>query len=395
MHIKTIINPSGTTTMYDNIMTLKKQGKKVVSLCIGDITFFYPKCLENITKDAVRKGYTKYTESTGICEFKDIILKKYVPNIHLYNTDNVIISNGAKQCISNCLMALLNEGDEVLIPVPYWSTYAELTKLYGAKSIFIDTEKDNFKLKARNIEKFITKNTKVLIINNPNNPTGAVIDKEELRKIVALSLKYNFYIISDEIYKDIYFKHKPESILNTSLSERARDRLIIVNGMSKSYGMSGFRIGFMIAPMAVADYVKSIQSNVTSNPNTIAQFTSMQVLKYCDCMKEYINSEIQKRRAYVLKEIIDLKEIEIKNIPEGGAYIWFKVSDNSSKFCQELLYQENIALVPGEVFGLPQYVRLSCCGEFEDIKLGIEGIKRYFKNSKKMKANYLYNNVAN
>lgn len=306
-----------------------------------------------------------------------MILEKENLKIH-HNIDNVVISNGAKHSLSNVLFSILEKGDEVLLPVPYWTSYKKVSELLEAKCILVDTEKNNFKLTAKTVEKYITKKTKVLFLNSPNNPTGKVIEQEELENIIYLALKNKFYIISDEVYKDIYTTKESFSISKAKNYSEAKDQIIIINSFSKNYGLSGLRIGYLIANKNICESVKSLQSNTTSNPNTISQYIIMEILKKKYKINQKLNKKIKRIKKYVINELKTVKNIEIVSNFEYGIYILIKTKENSNFLCKEILKEKKIALMPGEVFGLKKYIRISCVEDYKIIKKAIKLIKEFF-----------------
>ena len=273
------ISPSITLSITAKANELKAQGVDVVSFGAGEPDFNTPQNIINAAIKAMQDGKTKYTPAGGILELKKTICKKFKDDNNLeYKPDQITISTGAKQCLANTFMAILNPGDEVLIPVPYWVSYPELVKLADGVPVFVETLKENnYKYTIADLEKAVSDKTKAILINSPNNPTGTIYNKAELMEIAEFAKKYNLLIISDEIYeKLIYDGEKHISI--ASLSQDAFERTIVINGVSKTYAMTGWRLGYVAASKEITKLMTSIQSHMTSNVNTITQYATIEAL---------------------------------------------------------------------------------------------------------------------
>lgn len=379
------IEPSLTLSITAKANKLKKDGIKVISFGAGEPDFNTPINIQKAAIVAMEKGFTKYTACPGIIELRKAICDKLKKDNNLdYKENQIVVSNGAKQCIANVLLCILNPEDEVIIPAPYWVTYPELVKLADGVPVFIpSTEKTVFKVLADEMEKYITPKSKAIILNSPNNPTGSVYTYEELKDIADLAKKYDLLIISDEIYeKLIYGEEKHISI--ASMSEDAYNRTIVINGVSKSYAMTGWRIGYTASNKEIADLIDSLQSHLTSNANTIAQYASLEAYEGNQDQVAMMKTEFKKRRDYMVDRINKIEGLACLN-PAGAFYIMMNTEklngkvyegitiDSSFKFADILLDKKNVAVVPGEAFGIDNFERLSYATSMENI---IEGLNR-------------------
>lgn len=383
------ISPSITLAITANAKRMKKEGIDVISFGAGEPDFDTPSNIKAAAIEAINKGYTKYTASSGIIELKEAVIKKLHRDNNLnYNTNQIIISCGAKQALSDTFMSILNPGDEVIVPVPYWVTYPELIKLSGGVPVYAKCSKDNsFKYDFSKVEKIVSEKTKAIIINSPNNPSGSVYTKEELEKLAEFAKKHDLIIISDEIYeKLIYGNTKHISI--AALSDDAYKRTIVINGVSKSYSMTGWRIGYAAASEDIIKLMSSIQSHTTSNPSSISQYAALEALNGDQSTVPMMRNEFSKRRDYMVKKINSINHISCSK-PEGAFYVLIdisklfnkKISDNIIKgsvdFSKYLLDEEKVAVIPGAGFGIDNYVRLSYATSMENIVEGLNRIEHF------------------
>lgn len=383
------ISPSITLAITANAKKMKKEGIDVISFGAGEPDFDTPSNIKAAAIEAINKGYTKYTASSGIIELKEAVIKKLHRDNNLnYNTNQIIISCGAKQALSDTFMAILNPGDEVIVPVPYWVTYPELVKLSGGVPVYAKCSKDNgFKYDFNKIEKIVSEKTKAIIINSPNNPSGSVYTKDELEKLAEFAKKHDLIIISDEIYENlIYGNTKHISI--ASLSDDAYKRTVVINGVSKSYSMTGWRIGYAAASEDIIKLMSSIQSHTTSNPSSISQYAALEALNGDQSTVPMMRNEFLKRRDYMVKKINSIKDISCSK-PEGAFYVLIdisklfnkKISNNIIKgsvdFSKYLLDEEKVAVIPGAGFGIDNYVRLSYATSMENIVEGLSRIEHF------------------
>lgn len=388
------IEQSVTLMITARAKELKGKGIDVVSFAAGEPDFNTPKNIINAAKDAMDNGNTKYTQTNGIVELRKAICKKLKDdNGLIYDESQIVVSTGAKQSLANTFIAILNPEDEVIIPVPYWVSYPELIKLAGGKPVFVNIgEENDYKYNIDALEKVITDKSKAIILNNPNNPTGTIYTRDELEAISQFAKKYNLIIISDEIYeKLIYDGNKHISI--ASLSKDAKERTIVINGFSKTYAMTGWRAGYTASSMEIAKVMTNIQSHMTSNTCSIAQYAALEALNGPQEDIYAMISEFERRRDFMYKELCEIKNIKPIR-PQGAFYIMVNVKDNIGKaingetintsldFARLLLDNENVAVIPGEAFGLDNYIRLSYATSMEDIKKGIQRLQNFINKLK-------------
>ncbi|OGD32120.1 aspartate aminotransferase [Candidatus Atribacteria bacterium RBG_16_35_8] len=387
------INPSQTLAMTAQALKMKREGKKVISFAAGEPDFDTPENIQEEAISAIKQGFTHYTVNSGIIELKEAIIGKLKKDNKVeYKTAEIIISNGAKQCLFNALLTVCNPEDEVLLPTPCWVSYTEQIKFAEAVPIFINTyQEDAFKLSAAQVEEKISSKTKLLILNSPNNPTGAVYDVEELKKIAKLLVKHDIYCISDEIYeKLVYDNTKHLSI--ASLSDEIKEKIITINGVSKSYAMTGWRIGYAAGPEDIISGMGKIQEHSTSNPNSIAQKASVEALNGRQDTIEEMRREFEERRKYMVEKLNQIKGISCLK-PSGAFYAFPSVSKilekgfkcngkriiNSFDLADFILKEAEVAVIPGSAFEAEGYLRLSYAASLEDIKEGLDRIENILK----------------
>lgn len=388
------ISPSITLSITAKANELKAQGVDVVSFGAGEPDFNTPQNIINAAIKAMQDGKTKYTPAGGILELKKTICKKFKEDNGLdYTTDQITISTGAKQCLANVFMAILNPGDEILIPIPYWVSYPELVKLADGVPVFVETLKENnYKYTIEDLEKAVSDKTKAILINSPNNPTGTIYNREELIEIAEFAKKHDLLIISDEIYeKLIYDGEKHISI--ASLSEDAFERTVVINGVSKTYAMTGWRLGYMAASKEITKLMTSIQSHMTSNVNTIAQYAAIEALNGPIEDLNTMVKEFERRRNFMVDRLSKIDGVSIIK-PSGAFYIMVNISSyfnttfkgeeikNSLDFSRVLLDEEKVAVIPGAGFGLDEYIRLSYATSMDIIETGIDRIAVFINKIK-------------
>jgi len=365
------LEPSATLAMAAKAKELEAQGKTVFDLTLGEPDFATPQHICDAAVEAVRAGHTKYTVASGLSELKRAVADKYEADYGLrYEPAQVVISNGAKHALHNAFFTTLNPGDEVIIPSPYWVSYVELVKLTGAVPVIVPTEEShNFKMSAEQFERTVTPKTRMLLLCNPSNPTGTMYCRNELEAIADVVVRHNLWVLADEIYdKLIYGGHAFVSF--PTLRQDLPDRTIVVNGVSKTYSMTGWRIGWTLSPLNTAKKMGELQSQETSNPCSISQYAALAALTGSqDCVRSMLTA-FTERRNYVAERIA---AIEGMSSPEmGGAfYAFFNIKrwlgqklggvliENSEQFCLELLTQKQVATVMGSAFGCEGYVRAS------------------------------------
>lgn len=381
--------PSLTLAISAKAKAMKAAGESVVSFGVGEPDFNTPEHIINAAKAALDAGHTKYTPSSGLLPLRKAICEKFQKDNGLsYEPSQIIVSNGAKHSIFNACYAVLEEGDEVIIPAPYWLTYPEVVKVCGATPVYIECKKENkFKFSAEDLKAAITPKTKMLIFNSPSNPTGAVYNEEEVRAIAKVCEEAEIFVLSDEIYEKLCYNGvKPFSI--AACSEKMKDLTITVNGVSKTYAMTGWRIGYLAVPKDVAKAIDSFQSHATSNACSISQAATLAALSSSE---EEINAMVEvfdKRRAKLLSLIAEIDGVTAVE-PDGAFYVMMvvdglygksyngKVINNSVDFADALLDAEKVATIPGISFGADDCLRLSYSLSEADIEEGLARIKRF------------------
>jgi len=380
-----LINPSPTLAITAKAKKMKSEGINIIGFGAGEPDFDTPLNIKQAAKIAIDEGHTKYTPTSGIKELKESICKKLKNDNNLdYSPEEILVSCGAKHSIFNIILTLCNEEDEVIIPSPYWVSYPEMVKISGAKSIFIKTTPESdFKITPQQLLEAITPETKLLILNSPSNPTGMIYTKEELLNLSEILIEKNIFCISDEIYeKIIYDGLKHVSI--ASLGKDIKKLTFVVNGFSKSYSMTGWRLGYAAGPAEVIKAMSNLQGHCTSNPTSISQFAALEALKGPQEDLNQMVSEFKKRRDYTVEKIYSIKGLSVIK-PQGAFYCFVNISqiigktfqgktiNNSLELTELLLAKANIAVVPGHVFGEDNFIRLSYATSMENI---IEGLNR-------------------
>ncbi len=390
------IAPSMTLAISAKANELKAAGEKVINFGVGEPDFNTPAHIVDAAKDALDKGYTKYVAAAGLPELKKAICKKLKDDNGLdYEPSQIIVSNGAKHSIFNAVFAVINEGDEVLIPKPYWLTYPEVVKSCGGVPVFVMAKaRHGYKVTAAQIENMITPHTKMLIFNRPCNPTGAVYTEKEIRDIADVCERYNLVVLADEIYeKLIYGGETHFSIAN--VSPELKERTIVINGVSKSYAMTGWRLGYLAAPANVAKAIASFQSHSTSNVNTMTQYAAIAALQGDDKpMKEMLKA-FGRRREKMLEKLDEMKPLGLDYVKPDGAFYVMLLCDNlygktyrgvkirgSMDVADLLLTHEKVAATPGVCFGDDDAVRLSYALSTADMLEGLERIAAFAKECK-------------
>ncbi len=381
------IKPSPTLTIDAKAKAMKADGLDIVNFGVGEPDFDTPNNIKEAAIKAIREGFTKYTPVGGIDQLKDAVIEKFKRDNSLhYSRDEIIVSCGAKHSLYNIAQALFSPGDEVLIPSPYWVSYPEQVLLNDAIPVFIKTyESDFFMVKPDALESHITEKTKAIILNSPSNPTGLTYDKKNLEWIAEIVLRHGLYVISDEIYEKLTydgFRHVSIASLDNSI----KTKTIVVNGLSKSYAMTGWRIGFAAGPKEIIKAMTNIQSQSTSNPASIAQKAAVEALNGPQDFIKTMLAEFDKRRRFLVAELNSIPAVRCLT-PRGAFYAFPNISklfgmsgDNgkissSSDFALYLLEKANVALVHGGAFGDDNYIRLSYATSVQEIKKGVDRIR--------------------
>lgn len=384
------IAPSLTLEITAKAKKLRSEGVSVIGFGAGEPDFNTPEYIINAAKHALDIGFTKYTPAAGMPELKAAVCKKFLKDNGLsYDPSQIVISTGAKSSLFHAICAMVNDGDEVILPSPYWLTYPELVRLAGGITVYVKAGADTgYKMTAEQLENVITDKTKLLILNSPNNPTGAVYNKEELAEIAKVCEEKGIYVISDEIYeKLVYGGEKHVSI--AALSPYMKEHTVVVNGMSKSYSMTGWRIGYIAAPSDIAKAVSSMQSHTTSNACSIAQYASVAALESeeSDAFIEKMQKTFDERRKYMVKTLGEINGVVLPE-PKGAFYVFADVSafygksfgdekiTGSLSFADAAL-KKGVAVVPGIAFGDDRCIRLSYAISIEDIKEGLNRLKDF------------------
>ena len=381
------VSPSVTLAISAKAKAFKSQGLDVISFGAGEPDFNTPKSICDAAKEALDLGITKYTPASGTMELKQTIVNTLAKKNLEYKPSNIIVSNGAKHSLYNAIMAIVEEGDEVLLPMPYWVSYPELIKLAGGKVVFVPCD-EKFVIDLDAMEKLITDKTSTLILNNPSNPTGVVLGRDIIEKIAHICIENNINVISDEIYDQLIYTDK--EVPSIASVNGMKDKTIVINGVSKTYSMTGWRIGYLAAPEEVAKAINSMQSQTTSGPNSIAQYASAEALSGgMDAVEEMKKAFRDRKNAAVelIQKIDGLSCI----VPEGAFYIMINVSKlygkkvngkpikTSMDFASVLLEESLVAVIPGEAFGAPEYIRISYTASMENILRGLSRIEDFVK----------------
>jgi aspartate aminotransferase len=380
------VKPSATLAITMKAKALRAEGRDVIGFGAGEPDFDTPSNIKQAAIKAIEEGFTKYTPSGGIDELKDAIINKFqVDNKLTYKRSQIVVSCGAKDTLYNLAQALFEEGDEVIIPSPYWVSYPSIVILAGATPVILDTkESEDFKISPEKLEKAITKNTKAVILNSPSNPTGAAYSYSELEALAEIIVKKNILVISDDIYeKIVYDDFRFYNI--ASVGEEIKRLTLVVNGVSKTYSMTGWRIGYAAGPEDIVAAVTKIQSQNISNPTSISQKAAVEALMGSQDVVGEMVKEFKKRRDYIVKALNSIPGIRCMN-PQGAFYVFPSISSlfgmscdgkkigSSTDFVEYLLDKVDVAVVPGIAFGNDNHVRLSYATSMENIQKGLERI---------------------
>ena len=382
------IAPSLTLEITAKAKKMKAEGISVIGFGAGEPDFNTPDYIIEAAKKALDIGFTKYTPASGMPELKKAICNKFKVDNNLdYEEANIVVSSGAKSSLFHAIEAVVEEGDEVLLPTPYWLTYPELIKLAGGKTVYVKAGKENgYKVTVEDLKKAFTSKTKCLIFNSPNNPTGAVYSKEEIESIAKFVEETGIYVIADEIYeKLVYGGAKHYSI--AQYSDKVKEKTIVINGMSKTYSMTGWRIGYLAAEKSIAKAIGSMQSHTARNPCSIAQYASVAALSSGEDFIEKMIKTFDERRRFMVERLSKIKWIKASE-PQGAFYVFVDVSacygktfegekiDGSLSFASAAL-KKGVALIPGVAFGDDDSIRLSYAISLEDIAEGLNRLESF------------------
>lgn len=381
------LSPSITLSVTALAKKLKAEGKDILSFSAGEPDFDTPQIIKDAAIDATNRGFTKYTAVEGIIQTKEAIINKLKKDHNLdYKLENILISNGAKHSLFNLFQALVEEGDEVIIPAPYWVTYPEQVKYSNATPVIVETKEENdFKLTTDELKNAITEKTKVLILNSPSNPCGCVYTKKELEEIAEVLKNTNILIFSDEMYEKIIYDGLKFTATAT-INEDMFNRTITINGLSKAVAMTGWRFGYLATPRQdIIKAISKLQGQVTSNINSITQCAAIPALDgSADKDIENMRKEFEIRKNYVYEGFNKIKGLSCIK-PEGAFYAFVnatKITNDSIKFCSKLLEEKGVAVVPGIGFGMEGYFRFSYASDLESIKKALVRIEDFINNYK-------------
>lgn len=384
-----VIEPSKTLELMAKAKALKAEGKNVLEFQVGEPDFNTPENVKEAAIKAIRDNFTHYTPSPGVMELRKAICEKLQRDNNLvYSPEEVMVSNGAKQCLFNAFLALVDEGDEVIVPAPYWVTYPEAVKIAGGTPVFLETTSESdFKVTPEQLEQAITDKTKALILCSPSNPTGSVYTEEELRGIAEVVKKHQIFVFADEIYEKLVYDGL-KFVSFASLDEEVKKLTITFNGVSKAYAMTGWRIGYVAAEKEIIKAMNSLQSHATSNPNSIAQMATIEALTGPQDELEEMRREFDERRKYIVKALNEIPGITCRE-PKGAFYVFPDISsfigktfkgqkiENDDTFAKLLLDNYYVVAVPGSSFGAPGFLRFSYATSLENIKNGMELLKEF------------------
>ncbi|HVX11982.1 MAG TPA: pyridoxal phosphate-dependent aminotransferase [Pirellulales bacterium] len=386
------LEPSATLAMAGKAKELKAAGKTVFDFSVGEPDFTTPEHIRQAATKAMNAGHTHYTPVAGIPELRAAVARSYQKRHGLeYSPQQVVVSNGAKHSLHNLFTVLCDPGDEVIIPAPYWVSYAELVKLTGARPVIVETrEEDDFKLTPTALRAAVTPKTKILLLCSPSNPTGSLYSPAELAALADVVLEKNLVVVADEIYERlVYGGHRFASF--ATVRPGLAERTITVNGVSKAYAMTGWRIGWTLSPLNVAKAMDSLQSQETSNPSSVSQYAALAALEGPQECVDQMLAEFSRRRDFVRQQLQKLPKLSCCEM--GGAfYAFINIKahlgrtycgarvDNSRQWCLELLSQQSVATVMGSAFGAEGYARISFATSLENLQQGFERIEAFLKS---------------
>jgi len=367
------VSPTLAITAFAKQM--KASGVDVVNFAAGEPDWDTPDSIKEAAIDAIKSGFTKYTPTSGLPELKQAIIEKFQKDNQLiYKPEQIVVSSGAKHSLYNILQVIIDVNDEVIISSPYWVSYPEMVALATGKPVIVETkEKNNFKLEIKDLEEAITKKTKVLILNSPSNPTGCIYSKDELTEIAKICVAKGIFCISDEIYEKLIYDGNQHVSIG-ALNNKIYDLTFTVNGVSKTFSMTGWRIGYLAGPLEAVSGILRLQDHSTSCPSSISQKAAIAALKLDSSFIDSMVSEFEKRRNFIMQKLENFKLISYIR-PAGAFYIFCNVSKtglSSQEFCRRLLEEIWIAAIPGKEFGNDKYVRFSFATSMEDIKKGLD-----------------------
>ena len=373
------IAPSATLAIDAKAKQLKKEGKDVVIFGAGEPDFNTPDNIKNAAKKAIDNNITRYTPVGGVPELKKAIAEKFKSfNKINYDISEITTGCGGKHVLYNATQAVLEKGDEAILPIPYWVSFEEMIKLAEAKTVYCETD-ESFKLTASNVEEKITDKTKLLILNSPSNPSGAIADPSEIRKIAKLAVDNNFYVISDEVYE--YLTYGKEHVSIASVNEEIKKLTITTNSVSKTYAMTGWRLGYCGAGKEIITAMENLAGHSTSNPSNIAQMAALEALTGPQDSVKTMAKAFDERRKFIHKRLNEIEGISCVE-PEGAFYAFPNIEEtgmDSMTFSSKLLDEALVAVVPGIAFGSDKHVRLSYATSLQEIERGLDRVEKWLK----------------
>jgi len=378
-----LITVSSTMKVAADADKMRREGIDVVDFGAGEPDFPTPDNVKRAAIDAIHNNFTKYTPAGGTMELKQAICERHAKDYGTtYTPAESVVSVGGKHVIFNLMQVLLNAGDEVVIPVPYWVTYKDVVNYTGAKCVFVDTDEDNgFKLTAAMIEPYLNDRTKMVIINSPSNPSGAIIDREEFEQILHMTSKRGIWLMTDECYCRFLYDGDPYSIASV---KGAKDTVLVAGSLSKTYSMTGWRIGFGLGPAPVMSAINKLQSHSTSNPTSIAQKAAVEALRGPQDSVPIMLAEYRKRRDFVIDRLRQIPGVKIQ-VPAGAFYAYPDISvafgkngiNTPMQFAENALAKAHVAVVPGEAFGTDRHVRISYATSMKELKRGLDRLHTF------------------
>lgn len=388
------ISPSATLAIDSKFKAMKAEGEDVVGFGAGEPDFPTPQHIKDAAIEAINSNFTKYTPASGMPELKKAVCEKFrKDNSLIYEPANIVVSNGAKHSLNNALGAILNPGDEVIIPAPCWVSYPEMVRLADGVPVLVNaSEEEGFLPSLDKIESAATDKTKAIIINNPSNPTGMCFPEAELREIARFCVERNIYIIADEIYESLVYDGKKNFSIAT-ISDEVKNLTIVVNGVSKTYAMTGWRIGYTASNAEIAKVMSNVQSHATSNPNSIAQCAAIAALTGPDEPAKEMAKAFEERRNYMVERINSIEGVSCIK-PDGAFYVMMNISKligseingvkitGSDTFAEQFLEVEKVAVVPGKSFGSDIHTRWSYATSMENIKMGLDRLEKFIAQLK-------------
>ncbi len=392
-NIASKIRPSQTLSISAEANMKKAMGVDVINFSAGEPDFDTPENVKQAAIDAINDNYTKYTQYEGNIELREAICDSLAARGLEYKPEQIVVTNGSKHALKNAFSAIIDPGDEVIVPAPYWNSYIDIINMVYGVPVVVETKKQNvFKITADELEKAYTDRTRALIINSPNNPTGVMYTRDELEAIARFAVEKDIYVISDEVYSSLVYSKKSPHISIASLGDDIYKRTIVVDGLSKKYAMTGWRVGFSASDAEVASAMANIQSNSTSNVNSIAQVAAIEALDNGNDVAADMLREFQHRRDYIVQRITDIPLLSCM-IPKGAFYLFVDVSKllgntvggvelkNSTDVARALMDIYNVAVVPSDAFGYNNYIRISFATSMRDIVEGARRIEKFVKDN--------------